>query len=136
MRNCGVMRHILEMLADHSKLDAQVEKTNEEIALVSSLGSACVRENAEKAQAQEEYNDRYDSLVNRYQKAMARLEKLNVERGDRQNCERELLGFIDVLTTSPLVLDTWDEQLWRLLVVRGIANREGSIEFELRNRGI
>ena len=36
------------MIADHSKLDAQIARVNEEIALVSGLVSACVHENAEK----------------------------------------------------------------------------------------
>ncbi|MCE5342803.1 MAG: recombinase family protein, partial [Eubacteriales bacterium] len=62
-------RLMLEMLTDHTKLDAQIEKVNEEITLVSGLVSACVRENAEKVQAQDEYNDRYDSLAKRYAKA-------------------------------------------------------------------
>ena len=118
------------MIADHSKLDAQIARVNEEIALVSGLVSACVHENAEKALAQEEYNDKYDSLVNRHQKATARLEKLNAELADKVNRERELQGFIDALTTSPLVLDTWDELLWRLFVVKGVVGRDGSIEVE------
>lgn len=41
-------RLMLVMLADHSKLDAQIAKANEEIALVSGLVSACVHENAKK----------------------------------------------------------------------------------------
>lgn len=123
-------RLMLDMLTEHTKLDAQIEKANEEIALVSGLVSACIHENAEKAQAQHEYTSKYDSLAKRYEKAMARLEKLNAERADKVNRERELRGFIEALTTSPLVLDAWDEQLWRLLVVKGTVGRDGSIEFE------
>jgi hypothetical protein len=62
---------------------------------------------------------------------MARLEKLKAACADRVNRERELRGFIDALSTSPLVLDAWDEQLWRLLVVKGGVGRDGSVEFEL-----
>ncbi len=127
--DCHLM---LEMLSDHSKLDAQIAKANEEIELVSGLVSACVHENAEKAQDQDAYNDRYDSLVARHQKAISRLEKLNAERADKVNRERELRGFIDALATCPLVLDVWDEQLWRLLVVKGIVGGDGGIEFEFR----
>ena len=125
-------RLMLEMLSDHSKLDAQIKKTNEEIALVSGLVSACVQENAENAQAQDEYNNRYDSLVQRYEKSMARLERLKAEKAYRKNRERGLRAFIDTLSTSPLVLDAWDEQLWRLLVMKGIVGRDGRIEFEFR----
>lgn len=43
-------------------------------------------------------------------------------------------GFFDALTASPLDLDTWDEQLWRLLVVRGVVGRDGSIKSEFFGR--
>ncbi|MDD3041274.1 hypothetical protein, partial [Bacteroides sp.] len=78
-------------------------------------------------------NDRYDSLVARHQKAISRLEKLNAERADKVNRERELRGFIDALATSPLVLDAWNEQLWMLLVVKGTVGRDGGIKFKYRN---
>jgi len=123
-------RLMLEMLSDHSKLDAQIAKANEEIALVSGLVSACVHENAEKAQSQEAFNKHYNSLVDRHQKAIERLEKLKAACLDRVNRARELQGFIDKLSTSPLVLDSWDDKLWRLLVVKGVVGRDGSIEFE------
>ena len=126
-------RLMLDMLSDHSKLDAQIAKANAEIALVADLVSACVHENAEKAQNQNAFNEHYNSLVERHQKAMARLEKLNAELVDKAKRERELRGFIDALATSPLVLDAWDEQIWRLLVVEGIVGRDGSIEFEFRD---
>ena len=34
--------------------------------------------------------------------------------------------------TAPLVLGASDEQLWRLLVVKGIVGRDGRIGFEFR----
>ena len=123
-------RLMLEMLADHTKLDAQIAKANKEIALVSGMVSTCVHENAEKAQAQDAFNKHYNSLVDRHQKGLARLDRLKAACADTMNRERELRGFIDALTTSPLVLDTWDELLWRLFVVKGVVGRDGSIEVE------
>ncbi|MDD3881477.1 MAG: recombinase family protein [Eubacteriales bacterium] len=123
-------RLMLDMLSDHSKLDAQIAKANEEIKLVAGLVSACVHENAEKAQDQDAFNKHYNSLVDRHQKAIERLEKLKAACLDRVNRARELQGYIDKLSTSPLVLDSWDDKLWRLLVVKGVVGRDGSIEFE------
>jgi hypothetical protein len=93
-------RLMLEMLTDHTKLDAQIAKANEEIALVSGLVSACVHKNAEKAQAQDEYTSKYEGLAKRYDKATVRLEKLNAERADKVNREWELRGFIDALALA------------------------------------
>jgi DNA invertase Pin-like site-specific DNA recombinase len=129
-------RLMLEMLADHSKLDAQIVKVNKEIMLVSGLVSECVHENAEKAQSQDEFNKRHNSLVDRHQKAIERREKLKVACSDKVKRERELRGFIDALSTCPLVLDSWDEHHWRLQVVKGTVGRDGSIEFEFRCRAV
>ena len=94
---------------------------------------ASVQKKADKAQAQDENTSKCNSLVNRHQKAMARLEKLKAACTDKANRERELRGFIDTLSTCPLVLGAWDEQLWRLLIVKGTVHRDGSVEFEFRN---
>jgi len=123
-------RLMLEMLADHSRLDAQITKANQEITLVSGLISACVHENAKKAQDQDAFNKQYNSLVNRHQKATERLEKLNAELVDKVTRQKVLRNYIDTLMTAPLVLDAWDERLWQQLVVKGTVNRNAGIEFE------
>lgn len=71
-------------------------------------------------------------MVDRQQKAIARLEKLKAACADRVNRKRKLRGFIDACTTSPLVLDAWDELLWRLLVLKGVVGMDTSIEFMFR----
>lgn len=123
-------RLMLEMLSDHSKLDAQIAKANEEIALVSGLVSACVHENAEKAQEQDAFNKRYNSLVDKHQKSLARLDRLIAACEEKVTRQKVLRNYIDALTTAPFVLDAWDEQLWRLLVVKRTVHRDGGIEFE------
>ena len=123
-------RLMLALLRDCSQVDAEIDKANEEITVISEMVNACIRENATKVLLQDEYDNRYGRLVKRYQKAVGRLEKLTAERVDRQNRERELRGYMDSLKTAPLVLDAWDEQLWTLLVMKGIVHRNGSIAFE------
>ena len=92
---------------------------------------ASVQKKADKAQAQDENTSKCNSLVNRHQKAIERREKLKAACAHKVKREQELRGFMDALTTSPLVLDAWDEQLWQLHVVKGMVGRDGSIEFEL-----
>ena len=123
-------RLMLGVVADCSKLDAEIGKANEEITAVSKMIGNCIRENATKALSQEEYEKEYGNLVKRFEKVVGRLDKLNTEKADRVNRGLELRGFIDSLRNSPLVLDTWDEQLWTLLVVKGTVHQDGSIAFE------
>ena len=125
--DCQIM---LEVVTDCDALDMEIGRASEEITAVSDLVGSCIRENATKALSQDEYDSRYSSLVKRYEKAVRRLQKLNTEKADRVTRGLELRGFIDNLRNSPLVLDTWDEQLWTLLVMQGTVQRDGSIEFE------
>ena len=126
--DCQLM---LEVLTDCTELDAEIAKVNEEIAVVSEQVGSCIWENASTALSQDEYESQYGSLVKRYQKAVGRLEKLNAEKADRQKRTREIQDFIGSLRNSPLVLDAWDEQLWTLLVVKGIVQQDGSIGFSV-----
>ena len=86
-----------------------------------------------KPKTRDAFNKHYNSLVDRHQKAIERLEKPKTTCADMANRERELRGFIDALATSPLVLDAWDDKLWRLLVVKGVVGRDGVIAFEFGN---
>ena len=94
-------RLMLEMLSDHTKLDAQIKKANEEIALVAGLVSACVHENTEKAQDQDAYSSKYNRLVDRHQKALAWLEKIKAACADKVSRENELRAFIDAPFDQP-----------------------------------
>jgi site-specific DNA recombinase len=73
------------------------------------------------------------SLFKRYNKAVTRLEKLKAERFVRQDRGRGLQSFINSLGDGPLILETWDEQIWMLLILKGTIQKDGSIEFEFKN---
>ena len=124
---------IQTVLTDCSVLDKMIEQVNEEVAIIAKMVNDCVRDNATKAQSQEEYNNKYNNLVKRYEAGVAKLNKLNAERNERLSHERELRIYIESLRDSPLVLENWDDQLWTLLVLRGTVYRNGSIEFEFKN---
>ena len=50
LSDCKLM---LAMLTDYSKLDAEIDKANKEIVVVSEMVTTCIRENATKALSQE-----------------------------------------------------------------------------------
>lgn len=128
--DCEIMR---TTLCDCTKLDADIVKWHEEIEVVAELVKNCVKENAFAAQSQEEYSKRYDSLVKRYEKAMAKHETLTTERTRRMERDKELHLFIEALKERPLVLDAWDERLWITLVEKGTICKNGIIAFTFKN---
>lgn len=93
----------------------------------------CVKENAFAVQSQEEYSKRYDSLVSRYEKAVAKHEVLTAERTRRTERDKELHLFVEALRERPLVLDAWDERLWITLVEKGTVHPDGAVAFEFKN---
>jgi len=128
--DCEAMR---AMLTDCSALDKEIAQVNEEIEVVAGLVKACILEHASKTQEQDAFDAKYNGLTKRYEKATARLEKLNAMQTQHQEGDRGLHIFIESIREQPLVLDTWDEQLWTMLVERGVVYTDGRIEFELKN---
>lgn len=67
---CEVMR---EAVSDCTALNAEIDALNTEIKVVAEMVDQCVKENAVKKQSQEAYARKYNALVKRYDKAVARL---------------------------------------------------------------
>ncbi|MCX7903062.1 MAG: recombinase family protein, partial [Caloramator sp.] len=67
---------ILQALTDTTKLDMESVKLQSELEVVSEMIRKCVEENAHKALNQEEYNEKYDALVKRYESIKEELERI------------------------------------------------------------
>ena len=72
----------------------------------------CIQENARVAQNQEEYSRRYQALVDRFETAKAKLEKIDAEKRERAFKRNQLSLFLAQITERDGLLDTFDEPLW------------------------
>lgn len=127
---CEVMRSVV---ADFTDLDAEIDTLNEEIQVVAGLVSQCIKENATSQQPQEEYNKKYNRLVARYEKAVARLKAANAEKDSRMDRDRDLRIFIGSIEKQPLVLETWDERLWISLLDTATVHADNHITFRFKD---
>ena len=127
---CEEMRMVV---GDFTTLDEQIDSLNEEIQVVAELVSQCIKDNATRQQSQEEYNRKYNSLVTRYEKAVAKLNGFTEERTKRADRERELRIFIATLQKQPLILEEWNEELWLTLLDTATVHRDGRITFLFKN---
>lgn len=59
---CILMRRVL---SDCTALDAEIDNLNEVNIVVAELVKACVKENANSTQSQEEYTKKYNGLLTR-----------------------------------------------------------------------
>ncbi len=131
--DCETMRMTL---CDCSKLDADIDALREKIQVVAEMVKNCVKENACVPQSQKEFARQYDSLVKRYEKAVARHEALTAERTQRAERGKQLRLFIESLREQPMVLKEWDERLWIMLIGKGTVRRDGGIAFTFKNGAV
>ena len=130
IKACEIMWSVV---ADCEELNAEIDALNEEIQVVAKLVSQCIKENATTQQSQEEYNKKYNRLVNRYEKAVERLKKATAERDNRMQRDRELRIFIGSIEKQPLVLETWDEGLWLTLLETATVYADNRITFRFKD---
>jgi len=133
IEDCEIIR---TTLCDCSELDADIEKLQEKIQIIAELVKNCVQENAVAAQPQENYTTRYNSLVKRYEKTIAKHEALTTEKMRKIERDKELHLFIEALRKRPLVLEAWDEKLWISLIDKATVHTDGSIAFKFKNETI
>ena len=130
IEDCNAIR---TALCNSGKLDADIAKCHDEIEVIAGLVKKCVQDNASSPLPQGEYGKRYESLVRRYNKAVAKHESLLMERTRRLERDKELRLLTEALRTQPLVLDVWDERLWITLVGKGTVHPDGGIAFKFKD---
>lgn len=130
IKDCELMRR---SLTDFDALEAEIARQLEETEVVAEMVKAAVKENASTAQSQEEYLRKYNSLNKRYEDAVAKLEKLKAEQALRQQQDKSISLFIRTLKKNPLILDTWDDTIWTVMVEKGVVHQDKSITFVFYN---
>ena len=110
---CGV---IVETLTDNIALDNENEKLQYECEVVTELLHRCVDENAHSAINQDEYQQRYTSLVKRHEAAKNRLSQNNEKWLERAAKREQITEFLKTLSNSNTLLTEFDEGLWNATV--------------------
>ncbi|WP_278244342.1 zinc ribbon domain-containing protein [Caloramator australicus] len=76
----------------------------------------CIRDNATKAQDQEEYMTRYNALVERYESVRNEIESIENERFERLVKKDRMEEFMKVLRGRDGLVDEFDGELWNMVV--------------------
>lgn len=115
-------------------IDAECATLNDEIEIVSGLTKKLIAENATTAIPQDEYNRKYDALVERYhtvQDRLDELQKLRITRSfqaDVLECFMFEIKAID--TTLPL---EFTDRFWNNLIDRVTVYHDGRMVFRFKN---
>ncbi|MDE6021203.1 MAG: recombinase family protein, partial [Ruminococcus sp.] len=106
---------LIDSLSDTSALDTKIEKTIQEMSNTSALNQMHIQNNVVTARHKEEFDKRHDELVQQYESQKAVYETLMQKKNDRQNKIEHLQQFVFQLEKSDSPIDTFDENLWRIM---------------------
>ncbi len=124
---------IIEILTNTEDLDLEIANMVSEMEIVNGLVQKLVSQNAKKSQSQEEYSKKYDELVSRYDKAKTKYDDLCLEKVDKQGQLLKLKAFIGNFIDRDTTLESWDSDIWMLMVESAIVYRNNSIKFKFHN---
>ena len=124
-------RLIQTTLTDCTGIDAEIESLLEEIDVVTELTKRCIAENSQTAQNQAEYTVRYNSFVERYEKAKAQVEKLRIMKADRE-AHAEAIGAFMFEMQELDALSEFDEKLWLSVIDTVTVHADGRLTFKFQ----
>lgn len=123
----------IETLDNTSNLEIEIADKADEIAAIADRVRKLVEGNASQAQDQAEYLRKYNKLAEAHDKANTELQELIAERNRRELQAKQIQAFIERLRTQPLVLESFDETIWLIMIESGTVHQDKSITFKFMN---
>ena len=126
-------RQIVEMLSDTTAIDRKIEEQYIYLNGLAASMQQFIRENAMHPQGE----DFYDTKLAEYEKQRiegeTRLKDLQSQKATRLSRKELLDGLVNALEESEILIDKFDERLWRLMVEKATVGTDGKLTFTLRN---
>lgn len=114
-------------LCDKTDLIKQKESLEEEINVTVEMTQNIVAENARVAQNQDEYNKRYSSLVERYNKLKEEYDSICSTISDKDAKYEQISRFIKVLKGQQELITEFDESLWSSLTEKMVVKSKEEV---------
>lgn len=123
---------IKNLLTDTSEEDKIIEEANVEIDVVSELVNKLINSNSKIAQDQEKYQERYNELSARYEKAKKQLEDASAAKATKRDKSIMIERFIESLKGIDGPLVNWSDTIWIATIDKAVIGTN-YIEFEFKN---
>ena len=124
---------ILKELLDTASLDADSNRTLQEMDVVAGMIRQMVNENANQVTDQTAYADRYNSLVERYEKLQAEYDALLQQKERRQIQAEAIRDCLDALKELELPQLTFTDSLWNTAVDHVTVFADNRLIFYFKN---
>ena len=126
-------RLILKELLDTTSLDADSNRTLQEMDVVAGMIRQMVNENANQATDQAAYADRYNSLVERYETLQVKYDDLQQQKERRQVQAEAIRNCLDALEALELPQIAYTDSLWNTAVDHVTVFADDRLVFHFKN---
>ena len=127
--DCRVMQ---AALTDCSEIDREIDSVMQETEVVAAMVQKCVDENSQTALDQSAFLARYNSLVERYEAAKAKLKVLQKKQTERLQKADAIGGFMFALSERDAPLETFTDGLWIDSIDLVTVNGNGTMVFQFK----
>jgi hypothetical protein len=124
---------VLQTLTDIAALEKKRAELQSEYDVVMELMRKCVEENARTTLDQDEYNQRYNALAERYQTAQGGIVDTDNKLADRAAKREKITRFLDDLKQRDGLLDEFEEKLWFATVESATVHSESEVTVTFKN---
>ena len=114
-------------------LEEEKHRLEDEMAVLAEMTQNIIAENARVAQDQEEYQKRYDGLVERYDTAKARYDEVTAAISAKEAQSERLADFIRTLEVRDGAIQEFDSSLWGSMVDFVTVGRKKEITVTFRD---
>lgn len=126
-------REIVTLLSDYTALDKKIEEQYVHLNELATAMQSFIKENAMHPQSEDFYKKKmteYEKQKSDGEQVLKTLQSKKVARLSR----KELLeGLVHTLEENEILIDRFDEKLWRMMVEKVVVRTDGKLTFTLRN---
>ena len=126
-------KEVIDLLSDTNEIEKRINDAIAEIEIVAALVENLVQENAIKIQNLDDYEARYQSLIERYDKAKDELEKANDELLQKKARQKNLEAIVTKMEELDTVLLEWSDEIWLMRIEEAVAHENGTLTFKFKN---
>jgi chromosome segregation ATPase len=126
-------KEIIGLLSDTKDLDVEINKTGDEITVITELVYKLINDHAKSNMSIDEYDRRYSELTTRYEELEIKQKELINNRDDKKARVYIINEFLSNLKHSEDKLSEWNDSFFTMMVESGTVHRDQSITFKFKN---
>ncbi len=124
---------IVAILTDTTEIDNKIQVLNTEMEETEALVENLIHDDSKRFQSQKEYEKRYNELVEKFNKAKDKVERLTEEKISKLNKLEVLQAFIKTIEEKEPIIDEFSLDLWNLMLDAAVVNKDETITFKFKN---